>query len=507
MATLNEILGTLPDGTVKLLDDDGLTKFLRDKYRTDAEEKRKREARMRLDLYQDKGRVHFEKAIDDVFTNHKVREWRKKFVQFAEFQNVTRRVVREISSVYSESAKRKVKDPADNLVYQLFQRETRQDRVMRKVNQLGNLLNHILVWPDVVNADDGKRAILRTVTTDKLRAIAHPNDKLRAVGFIIDQFPAGVRAMPTDRHYLILSEEEYLWLDKDWRLAGRKPHGLGRMPALLWSREEPEDSILDGTSGRDITSAHLAVALLNTMMLKHQKSGTKMPIVTGDTSGMARGQPMDEESILEAPEGTFFQTLDLGADPSSYIDSVRAVIKQIAANYGIPESVFDLSYQSTSGFEIELKRSGLREIRRDQILNFRPFERDLVELWSVVLNNSSHPFAFDIEGWSIDFGEIDVPTEPMSKLDYWLKLEDMDLFNRVQMYMSQNPEATEDDALEAIARNQELKIGRMQELQRANGASNGGGLFSAENQAAADQPPGEAAPNDLDTIAKQVLGL
>lgn len=463
-----DTLGTLPSGEVRRLSPDQMTVFLRSKYQTKAEDERKRDSVMRLDLFRDRGRPHFERVVDDLFKNARVRQWRKDFVRLAEFQNVTKRVVREVSSVYSEPANREVS--SGDKKYQELQRVVRFDRKMRQVNRYGNLINHCLVWPDVV---DG-RPVMRTVTTDRFCAVAHPNDPTHPVAYIIDQFPNGLNVTDSDPHYLLMSEFEFVKLDKSWRAVGApSEHGLGRMPALLWSREEPDDCLLDRTSGNDLTSAHLAVALLNTLMLKHQKSGTNMAYATGDTSAMGSGQPMDEEHLLQVPEGVALSTLDLGADPESYIKATRAVIKQIAANYGIPESVFDLSYQATSGVEIELKRSGLREIRRDQMLDFRPFEHDLAELWSTVLTKAGHELAFKTDGWSIDFGEIDTPQDPMVKLEYWSKLEDMGLANRVEMYLDMNPEATPAQAAAAVAKNIELRIAQMLLFQKAGAQESG----------------------------------
>ncbi len=322
--------------------------------------------------------------------------------------------------------------------------------------------------------------MLRTITTDKFTAVAHPNDPCLPVAYIIDQFPNGVAVKVSDPHYLLMSEFEFVRLDKDWRAASSPvEHGLGRLPALLWSRSEPDEGLIDSTTGGDLVSAHMAVALLNALMLKHQKSGTRLAYATGDTSAMAKDQPMDEEALIEAPEGVALNTLDLGADPSNYIDAVRAVIKQIAANYGIPESVFDLSYQASSGFEIELKRTGLREIRRDQMLDFRPFEQDLAELWSVVLAKSEQgaEWRYEPVKWSLDFGEIDTPQEPMAKLTYWQKLEELGLANRVEMYMEMNPEATLKEAMEAVAKNLEMRLDQMRKFQAENA-----GVFGPKEQ-------------------------
>src|SRR5690606_3199356 len=105
----------------------------------------------------------------------------------------------------------------------------------------------------------------------------------------IDQFPAGASVKVTDPHYLVMTEFEFFKLDKDWRVLEEtwEAHGLDRMPAILWHREEPDECLLDATSGKDLISAHLAVALLNTLMLKHQKAGTRVPYATGDTSNAA----------------------------------------------------------------------------------------------------------------------------------------------------------------------------------------------------------------------------
>ncbi len=355
--------------------------------------------------------------------------------------------------------------------YQQVLHGVRFDRKMRQVNRYGNLINHCLVWPDVV--DD--QPYMRTVTTDRFCAVAHPNDPTRAVAYVIDQYPNGLEITARSPHYLVMSEFEFFKMDKNWRFVEgtHEPHDLGTMPALLWSREEPDDCLLDQTSGADLVSAHLAVALLNTMMLKHQKGGTQMPYATGDTSAMASGQPMDEEHLLQVPEGVSLSALDLGADPESYIKAARAVIKQIAANNGIPESVFDLSYQASSGFEIELKRTGLRELRLEQILDFRPFEKNLADLWSTVLKQAGHPLAFETTGWSIDFGEIDAPQDPMAKLHYWSKLEDMGLANRVEMYKDMNPEATEAEAASVVAANIAMRIEQMLMFQKAGAQESG----------------------------------
>lgn len=460
---INSILGTLPSGRVYPLSDDDLSKHLREHYIfNDAEADRQKAMRVRLDFYHDRYEAHINAIADTVFQSETVRELRKKFIEMALFQNVTRRIVREISAVYAEPARRTI--GAANARYQDLQSAMRLDQRMRKANRYLNLCNEVLVWFRLRNGEPQ----LQVVPPSSFWAVCHPADPEELVAVIVDQTPVHGAPM-TEPHYLVMADDGWFYLDGDGRLVpgSYMPWGSIR-PWMLLHREEPEGRLIDPDSGSDLLHAHKAVALLNVMMMKHQKSGTRQAVASGDTGDMPRDQPMDEEHILQAPEGVSFQTLDLGADPANYINAARAVIKQVAANYGIPESVFDMSYQATSGFEIELKRQGLREVRSEQILAFRPTEKRLAEIMSTVLTAVGHPLAFSLgTRWRVDFGDIETPADGASKLAYWEQARRMGLINTAQMMMHLQPEiSSEAQALEQIRRNAEVEAERVQ-LQRA----------------------------------------
>lgn len=454
MASLNELLGALPSGITVPLSDDAMTKYLRDHYIDNrAETARKDSTRKRVDLYKDKGEKYFEAMIDDKFKNEKNREVRKKFVEMAMYQNLTRRIVREVSAVYSQPANRRVKNDAMNARYKAAQRSVGLDRRMRHGQRMVNLCNESVLWLDLDYSENPK---LRIVTPDNFWAVAHPNDPTALIAIIFDKAPPpGVSINATTPRYIVLTDEDHFTLnDSGGLIAGsRKPHGLSRMPAILVHRDEVDTTLLDASPGKDITAAHMALALMNIMLLKHQRSGTRQVVASGDLSDMQTNQQMDEDHILTAPEGVSMTTLDLGADPESYIKTARAIIKQVAANYGIPESVFDLSYQATSGFEIELKRASLKEIRSDQIVDWRLVETELAELMAEMFSEIGSPHSFNLLGWSIDFGETGAPQDPMQRLAYWSELQRLGLMNRIDMYMELNPEATADEAIEAIQMN------------------------------------------------------
>lgn len=464
MPSLNDIFG---------LDQDGVSKRLRECFINDQSEvKRRDNARKRIDLFYDRGHKQISEMVDSIFKNRKVRELRKQFTELASFQNLTKRIVREISSVYSEPATRSVASAKMQGTYSDLQRVARIDRRMRLANQMVNLCNDAVLWFDVTLG----LPRLRVVTPDNFWAIPHPADPTIAAGFVFDKVPSrGAVVTSETPRYLVADDDGWFHLNAEGRaIGGRVRWGLSRMPMILVSRQEPTEGgcLLNPDPGGDIIAAHKALALINTMLLKHQKSGTKQPYASGDLSDTPAGQPMDEEHMLQVGEGVSLSTLDLGANPSSYVETARAVIKQVAANYGIPESVFDLSYQATSGFEIELKRTGLREVRRDQILDFRPVEHDLAMLMSEVLAEARHPLAFNPLGWSIDFGEVETPQDPMQRLAYWKELRSMGLINTVEMYMQLNPEAREQDAIAAITHNAEVEAVRVELFRRLNMSPN-----------------------------------
>ncbi len=489
---LNEILGTLPSGIVSPLSDDDMSKYLREQYVfNDSQKCRRAKMRDRIDLYNGNGQAQINAMVDDIFQNQKVRALRKKFVELAMFQNLTRRIVREISSVYAEPATRIVSSAPMNARYKALQQDMRLDRRMRVANQMLNLCNEVVVWFDLRM----NKPVLRIVTPDNFWAVCHPNDPTLCVALIFDQSPTDrMNSGDSTPHYLVVSDSETFSLNSHGRLLSgtRMAHGLSRMPMQLVHRTEPTVCLLDEYGGDDIVSAHKALTLINTMMLKHQKSGTKQAYMSGDAGDMPRDQPMDEEHLLQAPEGTSLSTLDLGADPDSYIKAARSVIKQLAANYGIPESVFDLSYQATSGYEIELKRTGLREVRRDQILDWRPVERDLASIMVEALAEAGSEYAFNLTGWSINFGEVETPQDPMQMLVYWEKRRQMGLMNSIEMLMQLNPEMDEKQAEEQIVANALVEAKRV-ELYRALNVSPGTPADGSDRQNNSNSDDSETA--------------
>jgi len=500
LLSINESLGRLHGGRVRAWSDDEVAKHIRDCYVQDSSETKRQEmARDRLDLFHDRGTRLLNAQADKIFRNTKVRQWRKKFVELAQFQNITRRIVREVSAVYSEPATRQVNSRQD--AYDDLQRATQQDRKFRRLNQYVNLLNECFLWFDVDPVTLAPK--IRLVTPDCFWAVCSPVDPTELIAMVIRQEPASKTPNRTDPHFLVLCHGEYFRLDADGRLVGgsRQATGIDGLPGILVHKQLPEERLLDPYTGHDLIAAHLSIALINTMLLKQQKSGTKQAVAQGDAAEMASDQPMDEEHLLQVPDGVALSVLDMGADPKHYTEAARFVTKSIAANWGMPESVFDLSYQATSGFEIELKRTALREIRRDQVLDLRPVEHEFAGIQSETLTAANHDLAFPSNGWRIDFGELETPQDPMQRLLYWEKQRKMGLMSTIDMIMSENRELTREQAIGKLIDNTEDEAKRVELMRSLNIDTSA----TAENPGMSPGENGAGEGENLSAIAKEVL--
>jgi hypothetical protein len=463
---LFQVLGELPSGKVAPLSPDELGRFLRDRLGSDCERRRKERMEQRIRRFHDRDMVRLvEDKIDFWFEAKEVRDRFKRLAALATFQNLMRRVVEEISVVYAEPADRRVEPESDARYQDLIHRPTvLLDARMRRANEYVNLCNEAVIWYRV-RAD--LEPELRVWTPDRFTAIAHPLDPVRLVALVFPIQRMGFPTQATEPHWQVWTDYETFQLSGNGHILAESyvVHGLGRMPCLLVHRKDPTDCLLDEWSGEDLVSAQDAILLLNLLMLKEQRSGTKVPYVAGDISNTALGQPMDRESMTVFQEGIAPGTLDLGADPRTYIEAGRAVIKQVAANYGIPESVFDLSYQATSGFEIELKRTGLREKRLAQIMYpWRPAERELAAAMQAVTDRHLPASAFALEGWRINFGDLETPRDPSQRLEVWHKRREMSLMTTVEMIVADNPEMTPEDAERKLEENITAEVERVERL-------------------------------------------
>lgn len=468
---LRETLGEMPSGRRVTMSMDGVAKYIFDHISSNEEIKRKEKMRKRSDLYYDRGHKYVDAIIDKTFDHKLNKDLRKKFVDQAMLHNITRTIIHLQSTVYSEPAKRRVNER--NINYQALLDQVGIDRCMRKANRMMNLHNEVIVWFRV--RGDDRKMVCSVVDASSFSVLAHPLDSTRHIATIFPFRVSGKEAVATDPHWTVWSDEERFHLDQMGRFVQGSyvDHGLGMQPGVLIHKELPDNSLLNPDPGEDIIAAHIATAFLYTLLLKEQKSGGKYPYLQGDLAHTAMGQILDTESPTHLGEGVTPGTLDLGSPPGNYIDSIRTILKSVAAANGLNETLLENSYAASSGFEIELRRIPIREKRRDQILDYRPVEKKAAEIMSRLSVKEVPSLSFGMGGWSIDFGEVETPQEPSARLAYLEELRRNGLTNTAEIAKTMNPDFTDKQAAAFIAMNIKFETERirmMRELQ-ALGAS------------------------------------
>lgn len=449
---LAESLGVLPSGSIAPLSVEQVARACYYAATSETEKQRIAVLEERLDLYHDRGRRLFEADVNEAFQDDKLRSEHKKFIKFAEFNNITRRIVDEVSTVYQDAAFREVdedgREPQKRYLELLRHPSVAIDSVMREANRITNLCNESLVWGmarrnpmDVVAS--GTPA-LRVFNPTRFHVVASPIDAVHLIAIVLPIKRSAKNVDVMEPHFEVWSEDEMFQLNGQGQFIRESyvEHRLGRIPGVLVHKRMPQDRLLDADSGKDLPSAHRAITLMNLMMLREQKAGTVVPYVAGDIGNTPMQQSMSRDNLTQFQEGIAPGVLDLKSDPAAFIAAARAVIKQVAANWGIAESVIDLSYQATSGFEITMKRLALREKRHEQMMYpWAPAERQLADVMQVVSDEYLDPkYRFQIAQWNLNFGEIETPQDPTAELELLLKMRTAGLISTADIIIRYNPE-------------------------------------------------------------------
>lgn len=429
---------------------DGLIAWVRETYLAqdlgNPHRARRQAVALRLRLYRDDYEQDARNVIDWAFETQSIREQRYRLIPVATEHNVTRRIVDEVASLYDQPALRLFTDAATQARFRLDEDRVELHEIHQEAHRLTFLCNEVLVWSFA--GPDGND--LRVVTPDCFDAIPDPRDKLRPAGYLLDCAPTttlkpGSEARRHLKHYELWDAEMVYDLDADGRYLAESAHGLGGIPGVLFHRRKPTDRILDDRAGRDIISAHLAVVLLNIMVMRLCKAqGENQPVLSGPLAHMAKGQKLDGETPIVLPPEVTAEMLGMKTDPDHYLLVIRHVITSIAQTYGMSYEQYTMSEGSdaASGKAFQLRRSKLTELRLEQRRRAVRHERAVVTL-----------LGYPIDGFRTDYREIAAPAdaaEERSLLDADVR---MGLDSPVKYLMRKDPDLDEDAAVRLIRSN------------------------------------------------------
>lgn len=440
---------------------------------SDSENARRARALRRHDLYVDDGARHMAQYIDDVFDDRQVRDKRKSWISKANFINVSRRVVHEISTLYRSPAVRKIASDSDQ--YDELNRVIGINQIMFKAQRLANLHRAVYVLPRMVSWSGEPVPRLDIIEPQNFFAISDPVEPKRLACLIFDVASAPIEITgKAGPRYRAITEGEMFYLDVDGRVIEEsiEPNDLGFIPGALIALDPPSNGLIDTTTGEDIVAAHLSVWFENINLLKESKSATKQPVVQGDNTMMPRAQAADSEVAIEVPDGVMITTMDLSMDLSMFRDTADNIFERCAGNHGIPPAVLHHA-GATSGYEIELRHIAIRERRTEQEEPFRQFERQIARSLSALCDMSGSRLAFKMDGWSINFGDMQAPQSQMEALDVFEKRRRLGLTDTVEEIKRMDPDSNDEQAIERIKqhilRETERNVA-MRELQEIQGS-------------------------------------
>jgi hypothetical protein len=231
--------------------------------------------------------------------------------------------------------------------------------------------------------------------------------------------------------------------------------------------------LLDESPAADLVAAHETIWFQNVLLVKESKSANKQTYTSGDVSSAAMGQSADTERETILPEGVTVQAVDRGMDLAQFRENADHVLERAAANHGLPPSVLH-QRDASSGAEIHLRRVPIRELRRERILVMRQIERQIAMVQSAVNVNDLPEFAFKMDGWGVDFGEVQQPLTEMESDQVFEKRRQLGLTNTLEEIRHRNPDLRSDAEAEAVLKSniatETKRIALMRELQALSGS-------------------------------------
>lgn len=463
----------------------------------------------RLRLYRDQATKDVEGIIDLVYETEEYKRTVKKFIPVALEQNVTRRIVNEVASLYDRPALRILSDEAQNKRFHAEEKRLSLHFIHQEAHRLTNLCNEVLIW-QFKGVDD--QTALRIVTPDCFDAIPHPQNMLVPAAFLFNSDPATV-LQGEDRarlpHYEIWDDTYRYRINAHGHMVDAKgtlvsvpeEHGLGRIPGVLFHRREPTTCILDSHHGSDIESAHRGVALLNVMIMRLSKvQGENQPILAGNLAAMASGQVLNGEKPLLLPPEVVASMLDMKTDPDHYLAVKKDKISSVGASYGLDYQLFmqELGGDSGSGKSYQVRREKLTELRLEQRGRAVFHEELVVQLMGFKTDG----------GFRVDYQEQAIPQDAMEEIDLLEKKMAKGLDSPISYLMRKDPDLSYDEAVLLLKGNLKDYAGLVQWVRALNVPENA----DANNPGKSPQENGASRPNEQKTtepdykaIARSIL--
>lgn len=403
-----------------------------------------------VNIYRDNWNDIIEAALYEQFSYD---EFKKTRLLITKKFNLIKRVIKEISLVYKNPAKReaiiKSKEEIlekntdnnieiENITDKVYEREINKSSinyVMPEVNKYTNLTNHVLVKPtwrddkldyDIIlfdNAEiiedprDWKKIIAvkyyvgidlpssydKYITEDtvkintqrKITDYQTPiHDFTKAYLYTLENYDDTSEQYTKGMIYVFEKTKNGEKIIDSYESNYKNKNGFPVLPFVLTYLNYPVTTLLNFTAGNDLRDANIDTAL-NMIHLKNliKYQSYKQIIFSGtDPDGLPEkiyGGPSTAIRLWDRNGNATASLLDLQTNIENLWRVIKEDIALVLAQYNIKPSNFELSAQPESGFSAMMSNYDKLEFRQSQISYYRDFENQLFELTKIIYNADS----------------------------------------------------------------------------------------------------------------------
>ena len=423
-----------------------------------AEDARMDEAQEKIDLYQDDFEEIIRSRMEQLFEKA---NYERLYYHVNHSQNVIKRIVNEISTVYKSEAKRMLSKKCER--YDELKAKVNYDVILKKVNRYTNLLNESMLKIGIRNGEICYDLITPNITM----VIQNEQDPTEADAIMYSLTRVNTlfgRADEIRWFYWDIEGSHYI-LNEDMKIIEAvyeedspyfdKKADKFILPFVVFHRQHPDYSFWDQDTGRDLYNAALAISINMTMFDYYYKTCSfRQRYAIGDTSKIPQNQLSDPLTFfaLPADEGATIGTLEMQVDIEQLVKAITFQINGIINNYGISADMYSLEIPEMSGRALKIRNRTLMELRQEQLPLYLKYEKETYEKTRIINNAWPRflPKMNEQAEFSIDFGEIEFPDDPMEEIELQTKKLRAGIISLPQFYQFFNPDIKDEKEAEKV---------------------------------------------------------
>lgn len=314
-----------------------------------------------------------------------------------------------------------------------------------------------------------------------------------------------VRLLREEDYYVFWSDDAYFIYDSAGRVFTSPPwnpdapdfggmNPFGKMPLVEFIKNDAVDRYDENVGAIQLVDANqqINVALMNINMTMHHQMYSQMYI-----TGLSE---LESKNVRTSPFTTWLLPLDANAGILNYSPEITASMQQIReqiqiiawscnvsvqwAMEGTPESGFSLTVRNIDLHESRENDVEIAEIQEKAIYDAISYQQDYYYKTNQLSNEERKLKLPKDANPVIDFQEIDFPINQAEEIDRWERLIKNNIVSPVDWIMSENPDMTEQEAVEKFERNKQYnkKYGGFQDLLREKITQQGGQIQGGEKR-------------------------